>query len=314
MQVLLDRPVFLNQDLKAKAAPKKRKPGEKKDSDSPNIDTVMCFHTPKDEDVPKPKSAQPVTVVQKEEENGKTIKFQSIRAPEVVTVNTPLENGKSRKDLTATSSATLPGEVRMWQPGQKDALAERPKKDGPPKKTAPPKKKGELEADQEMQLTVIQFGGKMVANDFRKRAKFYDHIRAVHLPADSPTIPVDLREGDIPEGAVYLEARDTLEVFATEQMEKNPKTGKPEPVQYQEMIAIGSVKVRKQGEFFGDADRVTYSELKGTLTFHGTLKNPARLYKLQGQGVAAKPSVGEKIIYHLKTKTPEVINATQIGQ
>jgi hypothetical protein len=50
------------------------------------------------------------------------------------------------------------------------------------------------------------------------------------------------------------------------------------------------------------------------LTFHGTLKNPARLYKLQGQGVAAKPSVGEKIIYHLKTKTPEVINATQIGQ
>jgi lipopolysaccharide export system protein LptA len=315
MQVLLDRPVLLNQDLKQKAAPKKRKPGEKKDNDSPNIDTVMCFHAPKDEDVPKPKHAQPVTVIQEEKENGKTIRFQSVRAPEVVTVNTPLEDGRSRKDMTATSSATLPGEVRIWQAGQKDALADKPaKKDEPPKKNAPPKKKGQLEPDQEMQLTVIQFGGKMVANDFRKRAKFYDHIRTIHLPADSPTVPVDLREGDIPDGAVYLECRDTLEVFATEQMEKNPKTGKPEPVQYQEMIAIGNVKVRKQGEYYGDADRVTYSELKGTMTFHGTAKNPARLYRIQGQGIPPKESAGEKIIYYLKTKTPEVINATRIGQ
>jgi len=254
-------------------------------------------------------------VIQEEKDNGKTVRFQSIRAPEVVTVNTPLGDGKSRKDLTATSSATLPGEVRIWQPGQKDALAERPaKKDGPPKKNAPPRKKGELEPDQEMQLTVIQFGGKMVANDFRKRAKFYDHIRSIHLPADSPTIPVDLREGDIPEGAVYLEARDTLEVFATEQTEKNPKTGKMEPVQYQEMIAIGGVKVRKQGEFVGDADRVTYSELKGTMIFHGSPKNPARVFKLQGQGIAAKPMEAEKIIYYVKTKTFESVNATRIGQ
>ena len=248
----------------------------------------MCFHAPKDEDVPKPKHAQPVTIVQEEKENGKTTRSTIIRGPEVVTVNTPVEGGKSRKDMVVTASPTMPGEARIWQPGQKDALAERPPaKDGPAaKKTAPPKKKGELATDQEMQLTVVQFGGKMLANDFRKRAKFFNNIRTVHVPADSPTVPVDLREGDVPVGAVYLECRDTLEVNSTEQMEKNSKTGKPEPVYYQEMIALGSVRVGKQGEFFGDADKVTYSELKGTLTFHGSKQNPARVFKVQGQGIA----------------------------
>ena len=102
------------------------------------------------------------------------------------------------------------------------------------------------------------------------------------MPADSPTAPVDLREGDIPKGAVYLECRDTLDVFSTTQKERDPKTGKEVDVAYQEMIAIGNVRVRKQGEFFGDADKVTYSELKGTLTFHGTERNPAEVYQATG--------------------------------
>jgi hypothetical protein len=323
MQVLLDRPVYLNQDLKPKTPPKKLKPGEKKESDSPNIDTVMCFHAPKDDDVPKPKHTQPVTVVQEEKENGKLVRFQSIRSPEVVTVNTPLEDGKSRKDMTATSSQTLPGECRIWQRGQKDALADKPKdKDGPPrkkdddlkKKDGPQKKKGELGQDEEMQLTVIQFGGKMIANDFRKRAKFFDNIRTIHLPADSPTIPVDLREGDIPDGAVYLECRKTLEVFSTEQMEKNLTTGKPEPVSYQEMIAIGDVRVRKQGEFFGDAEKVTYSELKGTMTFHGTKNNPAIVQRIKGQGIKGEPMIAETIVYFVKEKTFESHNALGVGK
>ena len=315
MQVLLDRPVFLNQALKPKEPPKALKPGEKKESNNPNIDTVMCFHEPKDEAVPKPKHAQPVTAIQEEKENGKLVRSQTIRAPELVTINTPLEGGKWRKDLQVTASATQPGEVRMWQPGQKDGLAERPPaKDTDPKKGPPPKKKGELGKDQEMQLTVVQFGGKMIANDFRKRAKFFNNVKTVHLPADKPDIPVDLREGDIPVGAVYLEARDSLDVFATEQMEKDPKTGEIKPVLYQEMIALGSVHVRKQGEFFGDADRVTYSELKGTLTFHGSKKNPAVVHRLQGQGRPSKPVEAETIIYYVKDKTFETINATRVGQ
>src|SRR5207244_2592349 len=111
---------------------------------------VMCFHAPKDEDVPKPRSAQPVSVVQEEKDGDKVLKFTSIQAPDVVTVNTPIDGGKYRKDLTATSSETMPGTVRIWQPGQKDALAERPpKKDEPagkdpkgkdPKAKAPPPK------------------------------------------------------------------------------------------------------------------------------------------------------------------------------
>lgn len=311
MQVLLDRPVILNQDLRAKTQ-KKRKPGEK--SDSPNIDTVMCFHAPRDEAVPRPRQLEPVTVVQQEKDpKGEVIRFQSIQAPEVVTVNTPVDQAvpakdgrsvkKDRKDLTATSSDTMPGTVRIWQAGQKDALAERP-----------PPKKGEPKKDQEMQLTVVQFGGKMIANDFRKRAKFFNNIRVVHLPTDSPFVPVDLREGEIPKGAVYLECRDYLDVFSTEQMERNPKTGKVEPVAYQEMIAVGNVRVRKQGEFVGDADRVTYDESKGTLTFHGSDKNPAVVNKLKGQGVRPETMEGQTIIYYVKSKTFEVIRGTRFNQ
>ncbi len=112
-------------------------------------------------------------------------------------------------------------------------------------------------------------------------------MRVVHLPADSPTIPVDLREGEIPKGAVYMEARDTLEVFNTIQKEKDADDKEIEKA-YQEMIAIGNVRVRKQGEFFGDADEVKYSELKGTLTFYGTDKNPAVLNQIRGQGIRTR--------------------------
>ncbi|HEX3149474.1 MAG TPA: hypothetical protein VHR66_15475 [Gemmataceae bacterium] len=345
MQVLLDRPVYLNQDRKPKKAPKKLKPGEKAEDDNPNIDTVMCFYAPRDEEIPKPKNARPVTAIQEEkDEHGKLIKFQSVEGPDLVTIKTPLnkdqlpkdgEGPKSRSDMILTASDTMPGTVRLWQPGQKDALADKPspKKDDPKKKEPnkvdltkkeqskidltkkdPPKKKGGLKEDEEMQLTIVQFAGKMIANDFRKRAKFFNNVRTVHLPADSPTIPVDLREGDIPLGAVYLDAKDTLDVFSTEQMEKDPESGKMVSKAYQEMIAIGSVHVRKQGEFIGDADKVTYSELKGTLTFHGTLKNPAVVMELRGQGIKGRTHSARIVIYYTKTKTFESIDAIGVSQ
>ncbi|MSR53839.1 MAG: hypothetical protein EXS09_11195 [Gemmataceae bacterium] len=304
MQVLLDRQVHLDPDRREKAKPVK-KAGAKEADDNVKVDTVMCFHSPKDDDTPQPKMIQPVTAVEEEKENGVLIKFQSIRAPELVMINTPLDNKKSRKDVTATSTPTMPGEVRFWQAGLKDTDGPKPKekpKDGDPKKAVPPKKKSELGADEEMKLTVVQFGEKMKAEDFRKRAKFWTNVRVVYLAAESPTVPVDLREGEIPKGAVFMEARDTLEVFSTPQMEMDA-AGKEIEKPYQEMIAIGNVRVRKQGEFFGDADRVTYSELKGTLTFHGTDKNPAVLNQIRGQGIPNKNHSGRIITYFLKTKT-----------
>ena len=255
-------------------------------------------------------------MVEEVKENGKVVRVQTIQAPDIVTVNTPIEGGKQRHDITATSFATMPGTVRIWQPGPKDALADKPepKKDDP-KKKEPPKKAGELSPDDEMKLTVVQFGGKMIANDLRKRAKFFDNIRVVHLAADSPRTPVDLREGEIPKGAVYLECRKSLDVYSVVQREKDPKTGKEIDVSYQEMIAEENVRVRKQGEFFGDADRVTYSELKGTLTFHGSDKNPAIVHQQQGQGVKEKaPLIAKTIIYYVKTKTFQAEGTRQFGQ
>ncbi len=302
MQVLLDRPVSLDPERRDKAK-KPPKPGEKEVDESAKIDTVMCFHTPKDDDVPKPKIARPVTMIEETRVNNKVTKFQSVQAPDVVVVNTPLDNKRSRHEMTATSMPTMPGTVRSWQAGAKDVEnGPEGKKNEPAKKDGPPRKKGELGADEEMKLTIVQFGEKMWAEDFRKRAKFWTNVRVVHLPADRPNLPVNVREGEIPKGAVYLEARDTLEVFSTTQRERG-KDGKEIDVTYQEMIAIGNVRVRKQGEFYGDADKVTYSEMKGTLTFYGTEKNPATVHQYRGQGVADSPIRGKTLVYYLKTKT-----------
>lgn len=303
MQVLLDRPVHLDPERRDKAKPKP-KPGakEKEVDDTAKIDTIMCFHLPKDDDVPKPKTVRPVTLIDETKVDGKIVKSQTILAPDVVIVMTPLEDKKSRKEITATSAATMPGIVRIWQAGARDSEPAGQKKKEPAKKDGPARKKGELGPDEEMKLTIVQFGEKMWAEDFRKRAKFWTNVRVVHLPADRPNMQVDLREGDIPKGAIYLEARDTLEVFSTTQREKGPD-GKEVDVEYQEMIAIGNVRVRKQGEYFGDADKVTYSELKGTLTLHGTERNPAVFNRIRGAGVPTEKSQAQTIVYYVKEKT-----------
>lgn len=311
MQVLLDRPVYLDPERRDKARPKRPdpKPGDPmdkksyEDDDNAKIDTIMFFHLPKDEDVPKPKVVRPVTMVQETHaDNKKVIKVESVQGSDVVIVNTPLDDKKARHEMTVTAPNTMPGVMRIWQAGSKDAGPGAEKKKEPPKKDARPKEKGELGPDEEMKLTIVQFGEKMWAEDFRKRAKFWTNVRVVHLPADRPNLPVDLREGEIPKGAIYMEARDTLEVFSTVQREKDVE-GKEIDVEYQEMIAIGNVRVRKQGEFFGDADKVTYSELKGTLTFYGSERNPAVLHQYRGQGVPDRPVKGTTLIYYLKDKT-----------
>ena len=320
MQVLLDRPVYLNQAMKPKEPdpplPKVPDgfvgpPVPPKKDESPKVDTVMCFHTPKDDKAPRPKVAQPVLVVEEEKLHNKVIKFQSIQAPEVVNVNTP-KDGKVAREMITTATDLMPGIVRIWQPGQKDETMDDKapaKKDGP---KPPARGKGELGPDEEMKLTVVQFGEKMKAEDWRKRAKFWGDIRVVHVAADRPTLPVDLREGEIPKGAFYMACRDTLDVFTSPQ--KEMRNGQLVDVSYQEMIGRGNVRVRKQGEFFGDADMVTYSELKGTLVFHGTEKNPAVIYEQKGQGIKATPHIGKVIKYYTKKKIFEVEGATTLGQ
>jgi hypothetical protein len=323
MQVLLDRPVYLNQAMKPKdakaEAPLPKVPAgfvgppapPKKDEDRPKVDTVICVHLPKDDDAPRPKVPQPVFVVEEEKFQNKLIKYQSIQAPEVVTVNTP-KDGKVLHELTATATDTMPGLVRIWQPGQKDETKDDKgpaKKDGP---KPPARGKGELGPDEEMKLTVVQFGEKMKGEDFRKRAKFWGNIYVLHMPADRPQIPVDLRGGDIPKGAFWMECRDTLDVYTAPQTEI--RDGKPIEVSYQEMIGKGHVRFRKQGEFFGDADIVKYSELKGTLTFEGTEKNPVVINEQQGQGVKTKQYIGQVIKYYTKKKIFDVEKGTTLGQ
>jgi len=90
--------------------------------------------------------------------------------------------------------------------------------------------------------------------------------------------------------------------------------GKPVEVSYQEMIARGNVRVRKQGEFFGDADWVSYSELKGVMIFYGTKDNPAEVHRQKGQGIRDEKIQGERIKYFTKTRTFEVEGGTTLSQ
>ena len=309
MQVVLDRPLLLAQSTKPKA---KTKPGAKKEDDSPKIDVVLMFNAPKDDDVPRPKAFQPVTVIEQVVENNKLISYSSVQASDVMMVNTPTAENKTGHSMTATSPGTTPGEARMFKPGPKDESPGTPEPKASATKKNAPRKKGEIGPDEEMKLTVVQFGGKMVANDLRKRAVFFNNVKVVHLPADRPTLPVDLRESEVPKGAVYLACKDQLEVFTTVQKEKD-KDGQWFDATYQEMKAKGDVRVRKQGEFFGDADMVTYSELKGVLIFYGSKNNPAVITQQRGQGIKDKPLEGEKIYYYTKTKTFEVAGGTGIS-
>lgn len=310
MQVQLDKPVLLSQEGRDKL--KAQQAGGKEANDAPKIDTVSCYHEPKEPEINRPKIQQPVVVIEEVREGEKVLRYQSIQAPEVMSVNTPTGPNKTAHQLEVTSSETMPGVVRLWQPGSKDgALSE--KSDPKPAPKGPPKKKGELRDDEEMKLTVVQFGGKMLANDLRKRAVFFNNVKVVNLPSNTPTLAVDLRQGSIPKGAVYLEARDKLEVFTTIQKEKD-SAGKQVDVSYQEMIARGNVRVRKQGEFFGDADWVSYSELKGVLIFYGTKESPAVINKQKGQGIKDETIQGERIKYYTRTKTFEVEGGTTFSQ
>ena len=225
--------------------------------------------------------------------------------------------------MTATASDTMPGTVRIWQParrtpwprGREEGTQEnRPEEErgqGHVTNKVPPKKKSELEADEEMQLTVVQFGGKMIANDFRKR-RSSSTTSATCTCRRRPT-PGRLCGRRNPDGGRLPGSPRHARRVLDEQKEKDAKTGKESTEGYQEMIAIGSVHVRKQGEFFGDADKVTYSELKGTLTFHGSKKNPAVVNKLKDRA-SRRTLEAETIIYYVKSKTFESINATRLSQ
>jgi hypothetical protein len=311
MQVIFDRPLYLNESSR-----QKDKDGKPKDS--PQIDVVLCFHEPKDDAVPKPREPRPVVCIEKVEENGRLMKVQTIQTPELSVENKAGKNAVGGSRFIATSSETMPGLVRIFSPGkienEKEA-APAPKGVGglPPKNAPPVRKKGELAADEEMKLTVVQFAGKMIGEDKRKQVKFFKDVKVVHLPTKDPNLDVQLRQAVIPEGAFYIDCRDTLEITTVTRVVKDDK-GKDVEISYNDMKATTAVHFRKQGEFHGESDMMTYSEEKGVIIFYGRKGNPAVVNQVQGQGVRDKTLTGERIRYDMKTKGFEVDKASSFGQ
>ncbi|MEZ6141296.1 MAG: hypothetical protein R3B84_12065 [Zavarzinella sp.] len=296
MQVLLDRPVYLREVSE-------KKPGEKKEN--PKIESVVCTHVPKNpEPGHQPEPADLVTIIQAQPLEGPPEKMMAIQAPFVEVENALKPDDPNGPRMIARADANHLGMVRIFQEGsQNNNLLNDP---GP----ASPMPKQEKK---EKKLTLVQFENQMQAFNRRQRAKFLGKTRVLHLPTENHLLNVNLRELDIPAESFFMDSRESLYVYTIEAKQKLPD-GKIVDVKYQAMEAIGNVKFRKQGEFFGDAHKVDYNEEKGTLTFHGLPDNPVVINKLKGQGLPTEQMRGTKIVYFLRTKVFEKQDGTGVSQ
>ena len=307
MKVILDRTVWLNPDLR---------PAGPEGKDSPKIDQVFCYRDPTEPDAPKPAAARPVTIIEDTVDAKEVrLKYQQLEGTHVEVFNNP---DKNEYRIVAKSSGGEPLNLRIWQPGSKDALAEKPapKKEDPKPKARKP---GELADDEEMKLTLVRCSnGRMTAFNQRRRVVFLvddrgGEIVVVHAGSANPFAKISLGEGNLPPGAVYLKCEQSLDIWsrATGRTVKDAE-GKDVPETFIEMEAKTKVRVRTD-EFYGDADKVGYVEEKGTITFEGRSESPVNLWRFKGAGVKPEPLSGVKIVYEMKTKGFTVTGASGVG-
>jgi hypothetical protein len=291
MQVWLDRPLYLNQMDKMKekeSAPKGKKNQKGKENDSPKVEKVLCDQLSLDAPGrPRPKRLLPVAVEDVQKQNGNLIRYQNV-------LGTQVEMDNTRNLMTAIG----PGQVRIFQPGSKDPLAEQDEKGPKKKKNA---------ADEEMKLTWIIFDERMMAfNNLPKRAVFYSAVELVQMPSDRHDVNINIAK--LPERAFYLKCNKMLEV-TTQSRKALDKNGKEVEIKWQEMRAEGNVLVRSD-DFDGWAGKMTYSEEKSLLILTGTGKNQAVLRRAEVVGGERKTLKGDVITYNTKTKDVSITGST----
>jgi len=284
MQVWLDRPLYLNQNDRAKdIAANPGKKGEPRPS--PKIVKVLCDQQVAD-GAKKPAKLLPVSVEDMEKAGATLIRYQNIQGREV------------EMDNVLNKMISIgPGTVRIWQAGSKDPL-------GDPKEKPKLKKKGD---DNEMKYTFVSFDQRMTAyNNIPKRAIFRSNVEVVHMPSDTHEAKFDIAK--LPEHAVHLKCEKELEI-TTQTRKSIDANGKPIEIKWQEMKAEGNVRVRGE-DYEGWAGVVTYTEEKSLLVFTGTPSNPATLSRVEIKGGERKTFRGEKITYNVKTKDCNIDGST----
>jgi hypothetical protein len=190
--------------------------------------------------------------------------------------------------------ASGPGRVYVLQYGSPDdGLAQAGQMNGQKVAAKPAPTTSRPSGSEELNLTRIDFGGRMFANNKSKdrTTKFYDNVEVYHQPADNPDVKVD--PDHPPKGGLYMRC-SLLTVFS--QPLPNGKTT-------QFMRAEKAVSFRTP-EFYGTADVVKYDESKEQIIFEGVGGNLAVLYRFtpgQGAGVDPKAIRGRQILYERKT-------------
>jgi len=245
----------------------------KEQKETPKIDSLFCDQVPR-EGKPRPKVLQPVAITERIiDKNEKLVKYQLIEAREI-------EGDNLRETMTGHG----PGLVRLFQKGASDPLGNA--NAVPMANSKAPK--------EEMKLTRVEYRERMLADKKARKTIFLGDIEVVHLPADNPDIEIDTNK--IPEGGFFLKCTNRLEMYTT-----SGRNRKNLPVQYQNMLAQGSVTVRGT-DFAGTASEITYEEEKETILLKGTQESPAVLQKFEVPGGRPKELIAVRIRYNPRTK------------
>jgi hypothetical protein len=233
MQVHFDRPVAFNPARRpdpkagAKDAPA---PGGRADA---KVEKVMCYAAPADApDEPRGARWVEYTEVARDPATGAVAKWQFMRATELEVFARMTDPSAKEPIPYQQVVGTGPGEVRIWQLGDKDVT----RAPGPP-----PAGGAAAQKDGEMKLTVVTFAGRMVAKDkgrVYQEATFFSlekgaaPIEVVHAAAREPG--ADIPRANPPPGTVRLQCADKL-VVSTSRPEAGPAA--------QRMDAYGNVFV-----------------------------------------------------------------------
>jgi hypothetical protein len=255
MQVLFDKPVLFNPARQAGPST-----GPRSDA---KIDRVMCYPAPGDAP-DEPAGAHEVNYTEVvRDPTGRLIKWQFLKGQTLeLTARATDPSGKEPYQLVTSEG---PGEVRIWQYGEKD-VTRTPGAAPPPKSPAAVATVRPKEAEGEMKLTVVKFAGRMVAKDkgrLYQEAVFFSlqqggaPIEVTHAPAADPGVTIN--PANPPPGTVRLTCAERL-VVSTHRPDNAPAA--------QRMDAYGNVFIRSD-EYDGWGETVNSDGRYVTLSAAG---------------------------------------------
>ena len=293
LDVTFDRPVYFNNYRRAGDKPPPPKPGQPKkaESEPAKLETALCVRMPDDEaaKLPTPPLRNWVTFLDETfTKDGKLLKAQRVDAPEIYLRNS--ERGR-------VVDADGPGEVRLLQPGSKEAFE--PPRQGPP---APPAAKQPPKKDeQEMKLTFVRYLTKMraeeIGNSFQK-VTFLNGARVWHVPSENLYLPIV--EHALPPRTVFLSCTEQLVVTS------DSAKGTAQPEQWME--ATGDAEFQSE-DYFGSGYKITYDGKAVTIEGRRGV-SLARLRQTR-RGVNQDPGWNaERIVYYKTGEVRTTGNAT----